>query len=107
MGKIVSDFYKKDIEYNKFFQKKKKISFDTNDNFLEIMDKLVKLTHNSRTVIINALIGSGMSPFFKLMEDTWKKSLKEYTGKNREKFKKNMKKIIDDLRKLKKEYHIE
>jgi len=106
MEKITRDFYKKDIEYNKFFEKKKKISFDTNDKFLEIMDELVKLTHNNRTVIINALIGSGMSPFFKTMEDTWKKSLKEYEGKGKEKFKKSMKKIMEDLKKLKKEYHI-
>lgn len=106
MKKIVNDFYKKDIEYNKFFEKKKKISFDTSDKFLEIMDKLVKLTYNSRTVIINALIGSGMSPFFKTMENTWKKNLKEYEGKGKEKFKKSMKKLIEDLKKLKKEYHI-
>lgn len=107
MKKIVKNFYEKQIAYNKFFEKKKKISFDTSDKFLEIMDKLVKLTYNSRTVIINALIGSGMSPFFKMLEDTWKKYLKEHGGKLDEKIKKNLRKLIEDLKKLKEEYHIE
>jgi len=107
MKKKVKEFYGKQIEYNKFFEKKKKISFDTSDKFLEIMNKLVKLTYNNRTVIINALIGAGMSPFFKILEDTWKKYLKEHEKKWDEKAKKNLKKLIEDLKKLKKKYQIE
>jgi len=107
MKKIVRDFYKKDIEYNKFFEKKKKISFDTSDKFLEIIDKLAKLTSNSRTVIINALMGAGMAPCFQLWEKTWKGYLKEYEEEWNGEMKKMVRKLIEDLGKLKKGYHIE
>ena len=105
MKETVKDFYKKDIEYNKFFEKKKKISFDTSDYFLEIIDKLVKLTSNSRTVVINALIGAGMVPCLQIWEKTWK----EYLNKKEidERMKKAMKQLLLDLGRLKKEYHLE
>ena len=104
MKKETREFYKKDIEYNKFFEKKKKISFDTNEHFLKIIDKLAKVTSNNRTVIINALIGTGMAPFFKNTEKIWEGFLNEEKYKKIEKV---LKKSIEDLKKLKKEYHIE
>ncbi len=104
MEKITNEFYKKDIEYNRFFGKKKKISFDTNEHFLEIIDKLAELSSNNRTVIINALIGEGIAPFFKRLESTWEGFLKEEKYK---KINKDLKKLLLDLKKLKKEYHIE
>jgi hypothetical protein len=110
MRKMVKEFYEKQIEYNKFFEKKKKISFDTSDKFLEIIGELVKLTYNSRTMIINALMGAGMAPFCKILEDTWKKNLKEYSeklkGKPKEDFERDMKKLLEGLKKLEEEYDI-
>lgn len=103
MKKETREFYKKDIEYNKFFEKKKKISFDINKDFLELVDKLAKVTKNNRTIIIDALMGEGMAPFFKHIEDIWRGLLNEEKYKKIEKV---MKKNIEDLQKLKEEYHI-
>ena len=104
MEKVTKDFYKKDIEYNKFFFEKKKISFDTNDYFLEIIDKLAKLSKNSRTVVINALIGAGMSPCVQMWEKTWKEYLKN--KELDERIKKAVNQTLLNLKKFKKEYHI-
>lgn len=106
MKKITRDFYKQDIEYNKFFEKKKKISFDINDNLLNLIDEVARLTSNSRTVIINSMISEGVSPFFKTMEEVWKKYIEDYKGKSSEEIKKRMKKLIEDLKKLKESYPI-
>jgi hypothetical protein len=112
MKKMVKEFYEKQIGYTKFFEKKKKISFDTSDKFVEIIDKLAKLTSNSKTIIINALMGDGMVPFFKRLEDTWRGYLKEYgtklKGHEKEKgvFEESMKKTLENLKKLKEEYDI-
>ncbi len=106
MKKTVREFYEKQTGYKNFFEKKKKISFDINDKLLEIIDKMVKLTSNSRTVIINALISSGLSPLSKTMEDTWKNYLKEYEGKLDAGTEKSLKKLISDLNELKKEYEL-
>jgi hypothetical protein len=103
MKKIVKEFYEKQIGYNKFFEKKKKISFDINDRFLEIIDKVAKLTNNSRTVTVNALIGAGMAPCFQLWEKTWKEFLND---KRYEKIKPSIEKLIKNLKKLKEEYQI-
>lgn len=103
MKKEIGEFYKKDIEYNKFFQKKKKISFDTNDYFLELIDKLAKLSSNNRTVTINALIGEGISPFFKRLETMWTGFLKD---KKYEKINKELRNLLQELKELKSEYHI-
>ena len=104
MKKESREFYKKDFEYNKFFEKKKKVSFDTNEHFLEIIDKLAKLSKNSRTVIINALIGAGMVPCVQMWEKTWKEYLKN--KELDERIKKAVKQLLLDLEKFKKEYHI-
>lgn len=104
MKKETREFYKKDIEYNKFFEKKKKISFDINDNLLKLIDEVSKLTGNNRTVILNALISEGVSPFFKTMENVWKGYLEDYKDKWDEGMKKNMRKLIEDLKKLKESY---
>lgn len=104
MKKVTQEYYNNDIAYNKFFGKKKKISFDTNEHFLEIIDKLAELSSNNRTVIINALIGAGMAPFFKILETTWEGFLKD---KKYEKISKDLKKLLQDLKKLKEENQIE
>ncbi len=108
MKKIVKEFYQKNIALNKFFSKKKKVSFDTNENLLNLIDKLAKLSSNNRTMIINAFIGEGMLPFFDRLERTWTEYLERYEGKSKEEVKKNTRKLIEDLKKLKEEcYQIE
>lgn len=102
MEKEVREFYNKDIAYNQFFKKKKKISFDINDRLLQLIDELANLTKNSRTVIINALLSLGIVPFFKSLEDTWKGYSTE--GKYG-KIKKDMEKLLQDLKKIKSKYN--
>ena len=104
MKKIVKDFYEKQVSYTKFFEKKKKISFDTSDKFVELIDRLAKLSSNSRTIIINALIGDGVSPFLKRLETTWEGFLKD---EKYEKISKDLKNLIGEVKKIKKEYQIE
>jgi predicted transcriptional regulator len=102
MEKEVKEFYEKDIAYNRFFKKKKKISFDINEELLQRIDELASLSKNSRTVIINALLGQGMVPFINYLENTWKELLTE--GKYG-KIKKDMEKLLQDLKKLKEKYN--
>ena len=101
--KGVKEFYKQDIEYNKLFKKKKKISFDVNEELLQLIDELVKLTKNSRNVIINALLSEGVSPFLKTLETIWTSYL---IDEKYEKIRKGMEKILKDLKKIKKSHSI-
>lgn len=84
--------------YQKPFENMKKISLDVNEEFLEIIDDLVKLTKTSRTVIIGALIGKGMSPYFRYLESAWKEFLNE--KKFDEKKKKLIKEVLQGLKNL-------
>lgn len=103
MKKIVKEFYEKQVGYTKFFEKKKKISFDTSDKFVELIDRIAKLSSNSKTVIINALISDGISPFIKRLETTWAGFLKdEKYGK----INKDLKNLLSELKKIKEEYQI-
>jgi hypothetical protein len=97
----INNFYRNDIEYNKFFKKKKKISFDINDRFLQIIDDLAKLTKNNRTLLINSLIGQGISPSLKMFEKTWKGYLDEGIWD-----KKVIGQLLSGLKKIKKSYYI-
>lgn len=100
---MMKDFYSKQIEYHKFFEKKKKISFDTSDKFLEIIDALAEVTGNNRTVIINALLGGGMAPFIKNTEQVWTSYLEDLRY---EKIRNQIKTLIERLKKLKEKYQI-
>ncbi len=80
------------------FKNMKKISLDLNEEILEIIDKLAKLTKTNRTVIIGALIGQGMSPYFRYLEKTWKGFLDE--KKFDEKKKKLIKETLQNLKKI-------
>ena len=85
--------------YNKVFEKVKKISLDMDERFLKVIDELVKLTKTNRTLIIEALIGQGMAPFFKYLENTWK----GYS--NEGKWDKNViKMLLQNLKKIKGKY---
>ena len=84
--------------YKKPLEKKKKISIDLNDECLQVIDELAKLTKNSRTVIIEALIFRGTFPFLEYLEKSWKKFLDE--GKYK-KIEEEIKGLIKDLKKIK------
>ncbi len=81
------------------FEKKKKISLDINERFLNLIDDLSDLTKNSRSLIIESLIGQGIKPFFELLEDSWKGYLRQ--GKWG---KKDIKDLLKNLKKIKNNY---
>lgn len=85
-------------------KKKKKISFDIDEEFLRIIDELVNLTKCSRTVIIESLISQGMIPFFNYLENTWKRILDEGRYKEHEKMEKGIEKLLQNLKKIKSKY---
>ena len=87
-----------EITYKNPFDNMKKISLDVNEEILEIIDELVKLTKTSRTVVMGAIIGKGMSPYFRYLESTWKGFLNE--GKFDEKKKKKIKETLQSLKNL-------
>ncbi len=95
--KEVKEFYEKDPSYIKLFNKKKKISFDINTDYLQFVDELVKLTGNSRTVILHALLAGGAYPFLDTLEKTWTGLLND---KKYEKIEENLKKLLAGLKKL-------
>jgi len=77
---------------------KKKISLDINEEFLNVIDELATFTKNSRTAIIEAIIGRGIFPYFNLLENLWKDYLKE---EKNEKAKKEIKNLLKGLEKIK------
>jgi len=82
--------------YKNPFGNMKKISLDIDEEILEIIDGLVKLTKTSRTAIIGGIIGKGLSPTFRYFEGVWKGLLKE------KKFDEKKKKLIkESLQRLK------
>lgn len=84
--------------YKNPFDNMKKISLDVNEEILQIIDELAKLTKTSRTVVIGAIIGKGMSPYFRHLESAWKEFLNE---KNLdEKKKKKVKEALQNLKKI-------
>ena len=78
--------------------KKKKISLDINEEFLNVIDELATLTKNSRTVIVESIVGRGMFPYLNLLENLWKDYLK---NKKNEKVKKEIKDLLEDLERIK------
>lgn len=80
------------------FKEKKKISFDLNEEFLNVIDELANLTKNSRTTIIEAVIGRGLFPYFDLLKNLWEDYLSEYKN---EKIKKEIKNHLQNLEKIK------
>jgi len=86
-----------EIIYKKPFKNMKKISLDMDKEILQIVDELASLTKTSRTVIIGALIGKGMSPFFKYLESTWKGIL---IKRDSDEKKKKIKELLRDLKKI-------
>lgn len=87
-----------EITYKNPFDNMKKISLDVNEEILDVIDELVKLTKSSRTTVIGGLIGKGMSPYFRYLESTWKGFLDE--KKFDEKKKKLIKETLQDLKEL-------
>ena len=51
--------------------KKKKISMDISEDFLEAIDKLAELTKNKRATILEAVISRGIFPYFNILENLW------------------------------------
>jgi len=98
-------YLREGVVYNKWLEKKKKISFDITEEMLEMLDKWAKITHNSRTSMINALIGAGVFPLMQTFEKTGKEHLSK-KGLNA-KVKNSMKEMLSNLEKFKKEYKIE
>ena len=84
-------------------KKKKKISFDLNEELLEVVDGLAVISKNHRSAIIEALIGRGMIPFVDYLEKTWKRYL---VDKKYEKIKPEMEKLIKDLKKFKEKHEL-
>lgn len=86
-------------DIKKSIKVRKKISLEVNLEFLRIIDELVKLTKSNRTLVMEAIIGKGFSPFFDYLENTWKDFLK-----NRPKGKKEgLEKALKDLKKIREE----
>jgi len=83
------------------FKKKKKISLDLDEEFLEVIDELASLSKNSRTLIVESLIGQGMFPFFKYLEKTWKGLLSERKYKEHKKMEKEIENLLQGLNKIK------
>jgi len=83
--------------YQKPFENVKKISLDVNKEILEIIDDLAKLTKTNRTVVIGAIIGKGISPFFRYLKENWEGLL---TKEDLDEKKKKM--VKDTLKGLKK-----
>ena len=81
-----------------FKSKKKKISMDISEEFLNIIDELATLTKSSRTAILEAVISRGIFPYFNLLENLWKNYLKE---EKNEKLKKRIKNLLKELKKIK------
>ena len=80
------------------FENTKKISLDLNEEHLEIIDELAKLTKTNRTVVIGTLIGQGFSPFFRYLESTWKELLNNKNIDNKKKTK--IQELLKDLKKI-------
>jgi hypothetical protein len=95
--KEVNKFYREDPEYSKLFKKKKKISLDINLDYLQFIDELAKLTSNSRTVIVHALISDGIFPFLDRLEKTWTDFLNDDKYKTIEG---DLKKLLAGVKKL-------
>ena len=84
--------------HQKPFEKVKKISLDMNEEILDIVDDLAKLTKTNRTVIIGSLVGQGFSPFFRSLENNWKNLLKDKSiGNEKEK---KIKELLNNLKKI-------
>ena len=97
--KEVKEFYRDSSAYIKLFNEKKKVSLDINTDYLEFIDKLAKLTSNSRTVIIHALIGEGIFPFLDRLEKMWT----GYSKNNKyEKIQPNIQNLLARLKELRK-----
>lgn len=78
----------------------KKISLNMAEEILEIIDSLADITHTNRTVVIGAVIGKGLSPYFSYLEESCKKALKD---KNlEEKKRKILVKALEDVQNLEK-----
>ena len=80
------------------FEKMKKISLDLNEEVLELIDEIANLTETNRTAVIGALIGKGMTPFFRYLEITWEGILINGNPDGRKK--KKIKNLLQDLKKV-------
>jgi len=86
---------------NKPFNVRKKISLDINKEFLQTIDELAVLTKSNRTLVIESLLGKGMSPFLDYLENTWERFLSE--GRYKEK-KEGLEEALKNLRRIKEKY---
>lgn len=86
------------IKYTKPFKHMKNFSMDVNEEILEIIDELVKLTKASRSAIIGSLIGKGMSPLFRSFESAWKGLLTNKTTDENKKKKARI--LLQNLKKI-------
>ncbi len=87
------------MSQKRFSRKRKKISLNIDAEFLKVIDEIASLTKNSRNLIIEAIVGQGMNPFFSYLENTWKKHSKEKWDKKGI-VKKEIKKLLSDLKKI-------
>ena len=82
------------------FGKFKKISLNMSDEILEIIDSLAKITKTNRTVVIGAVIGKGLPPYFQYLRESWQGYLKDKSLD--EKKKKVISQALMDLNNLEK-----
>lgn len=78
----------------------KKISLNMNDEILEIIDSLAEITKTNRTIVIGAILGKGISPYFRYLQESWQEHLKDKSLD--EKKKKIISKALEDLKNLEK-----
>jgi len=80
----------------------RKVSLNVNEEFIELADKIGKLTNQNRTLIFLAFIGKGVESLFRDMETTWNKTLASGNLKNNKK--KKVEGLLKELKKIKSEW---
>lgn len=99
----MTDIATKAIEWS---EKKKKISYDINVSILEMIDELAKVTHCSRSQILDAILFPGTRAEVETMIKSWKEFAKDNKLQGKEK-QELMKKLIKDGENFKKKWGLD
>ncbi|MEK6793121.1 MAG: hypothetical protein AABX95_04860 [Nanoarchaeota archaeon] len=81
-----------------------KVSFNLNQEYIDLADSVAEMTGKSRTAIFLAFLGKGVDPLFNDMETIWKGLV--FTGNLREEKKKKINIMLKKLEKIKKDWAI-
>lgn len=80
-----------------------KVSLNFNKDFIDLAEKIGKLTGQNKTMVFSAWIGKGVDPLFQDMETTWKGLLT--AGNLNQDKKKKVEKLLKGIKKIRKDWN--